>query len=78
MMEKQGMAYWYAAAFMFGAVQLVALPILIPSYIFTITGSMTHTGAAFAFVGLSGFMAPILGRVIDRFKSHAQHRSWPC
>ncbi|MCG9662846.1 Major Facilitator Superfamily protein [Vibrio mediterranei] len=71
MMEKHGISYWYAAAFMFGAVQLVALPILIPSHIFEVTGSMAHTGAALAFVGLSGFVAPIIGSVIDRLRAHA-------
>ncbi|GAL30615.1 hypothetical protein JCM19239_2234 [Vibrio variabilis] len=36
-MQKHGLSFWYAAAFMFGAIQLVALPILIPSHILSVS-----------------------------------------
>ncbi|MCW8346389.1 MFS transporter [Vibrio sp. ZSDZ65] len=72
---KQGLSFWYAAAFMFGAIQLVALPILVPSHIYQVSGSMFHSGSALAFVGLSGFIAPLIGGVIDRYKLHAAAQS---
>jgi MFS family permease len=71
MLEKNGISFWYAAAFIFGGVQMVALPLLIPGYIYQLTGSMTHSGGALAMVGLSGFAAPLLGGLIDKFKLHA-------
>ncbi|WP_112479592.1 hypothetical protein [Vibrio variabilis] len=70
-MQKHGLSFWYAAAFMFGAIQLVALPLLIPSHILEVTGSMVHTGAALSFVGLSGFIAPLIGSTVDRLKLHS-------
>ncbi|GAL17204.1 hypothetical protein JCM19235_5753 [Vibrio maritimus] len=70
-MQKHGLSFWYAAAFMFGAIQLVALPILIPSHILSVSGSMVHVGAALSFVGLSGFVAPLIGSTIDRLKLHS-------
>ena len=68
---KQGFSFWYVAAFMFGAIQLVALPILVPGHIYQVTGSMAHSGSALAFIGLSGFIAPMIGSTIDRYKRHA-------
>lgn len=70
-MQKHGLSFWYAAAFMFGAIQLIALPLLIPSHILEVTGSMVHTGAALSFVGLSGFIAPLIGSTVDRLKLHS-------
>jgi predicted MFS family arabinose efflux permease len=70
-MQKHGLSFWYAAAFMFGAIQLIALPLLIPSYILEVTGSMVHTGAALSFVGLSGFIAPLIGSTVDRLNLHS-------
>lgn len=70
-MQKHGLSFWYAAAFMFGAIQLIALPLLIPSHILEVTGSMVHTGAALSFVGLSGFVAPLIGSTVDRLKLHS-------
>ncbi|GAL33428.1 hypothetical protein JCM19240_2124 [Vibrio maritimus] len=70
-MQKHGLSFWYAAAFMFGAIQLVALPLLIPSHILEVTGSMVHAGAALSFVGLSGFIAPLIGSTVDRLKFHS-------
>jgi predicted MFS family arabinose efflux permease len=70
-MQKHGLSFWYAAAFMFGAIQLIALPLLIPSHILDVTGSMVHTGAALSFVGLSGFIAPLIGSTVDRLKLHS-------
>jgi predicted MFS family arabinose efflux permease len=70
-MTKHGFSFWYAAAFIFGAIQLVALPILIPTYIYEMTGSMFHSGAALSSIGLCGFVAPIIGGVIDKYRLHA-------
>lgn len=56
---------------MFGMIQIVALPLLIPGYIEQVTGSFSVSGTALSFVGLVGFLAPVLGGFIDRFKLHA-------
>ena len=71
-MNKHGIAFWYASSFVFGGVQLVALPLLIPSYTFDLTGSMAHSGGVLSMVGLSGLAAPVIGGLVDRWKMHSQ------
>ncbi|MCY9872964.1 MFS transporter [Vibrio barjaei] len=69
-MKQFGVFYWFAAPFTFGAVQLVLLPLLVPSRIYEITGSMLDTGIALSCVGVCGLFAPIIGRTVDSFSLH--------
>ena len=57
---------------MFGGVQLIALPLLIPSFTFDRTGSMAHSGGVLSMVGLSGLVAPVIGGLADKRKMHWQ------
>ncbi len=70
-MTKHGISFWYAASFIFGAIQLVALPILIPTYIYDLSGSLFHSGAALSSIGLCGLIAPIIGGAIDKYRLHS-------
>jgi predicted MFS family arabinose efflux permease len=67
-----GLSWWYAAPATFGGVQMVALPLLIPSHTFDLTGSASHSGGVLAMIGLAGFVAPLIGGYADRARAHAR------
>ena len=66
-----GLSWWYAAPAIFGGVQLVALPLLIPAYVIELTGSAAQSGGALAMIGAAGFVAPLIGGLADRRAWHA-------
>ncbi|WP_406611199.1 MFS transporter [Agarivorans sp. JK6] len=67
---RWGLEAWYTAHLCYGIIQLVFIPILIPTFILDKTGSPTQVGIAMGILGLSGLLAPILGGLADRYRAH--------
>lgn len=70
MLKKLGLEGWFAAHFAYGIVQIVFIPMLMPSFILARTGSATQAGLAMAVFGMAGLAAPIIGALADKFKAH--------
>ena len=69
-LEKFGIEWWYTAHLAYGAIQLVFIPILIPTFVLQVTGSATLAGTAMAVIGLGGLAAPIIGGMADKLRAH--------
>lgn len=67
---RWGLEAWYTAHLCYGIIQLVFIPILIPTFILDKTGSPTQVGIAMGILGLSGLLAPVLGGLADRYRAH--------
>ncbi|WP_163934877.1 MFS transporter [Paraferrimonas sp. SM1919] len=65
-----GIEPWFAAHFAYGIVQMVFIPILVPTYILAMTDSASLVGIVMGILGFSGLSAPILGGLADKFKAH--------
>ncbi|MFC5078116.1 Major Facilitator Superfamily protein [Vibrio thalassae] len=70
MLKKLGLEGWFAAHFAYGIVQIVFIPMLMPSFILARTGSATQAGLAMAVFGMAGLAAPIIGVLADKYKAH--------
>ncbi|MCG9787599.1 MFS transporter [Vibrio barjaei] len=70
MLKKLGLEGWFAAHFAYGIVQIVFIPMLMPSFILARTGSATQAGLAMAVFGMAGLAAPIIGGLADKYKAH--------
>jgi MFS family permease len=68
--RKWGLEAWYTAHLCYGIIQLVFIPILIPTFILDKTGSATQVGIAMGILGLSGLLAPLLGGLADKYRAH--------
>ena len=69
-LERFGIEWWYTAHLAYGAIQLVFIPILIPTFVLEVTGSATLAGTAMAVIGLGGLAAPIIGGMADKLRAH--------
>jgi len=69
-LERNGIEWWYTAHLAYGAIQLVFIPILIPTFVLAETNSATLAGVAMAVIGLGGLTAPIIGGLADKFRAH--------
>ncbi|MGI9521850.1 MAG: MFS transporter [Hyphomicrobiaceae bacterium] len=69
-LERLGIEWWYAAHLAYGAIQLVFIPILIPTFVLEVTGSATLAGTAMAVIGLGGLAAPVIGGMADNLRAH--------
>ncbi|GAB1620324.1 hypothetical protein AAOGI_03740 [Agarivorans albus] len=67
---RWGLEAWYTAHLCYGIIQLVFIPILIPTFILDKTGSPTQVGIAMGILGLSGLLAPVLGGLADKYRAH--------
>ncbi|MDO6762049.1 MFS transporter [Agarivorans sp. 1_MG-2023] len=65
-----GLEGWYTAHLCYGVIQLVFIPILVPTFIYEQTGSATQVGLAMGILGLSGLLAPLLGGLADKYCAH--------
>ncbi|MGV2990131.1 MFS transporter [Vibrio sp. E150_011] len=70
MLKKLGLEGWFSAHFAYGIVQIVFIPIMLPSFILARTGSATQAGLAMGLFGLAGLFAPLIGILADKFKAH--------
>ncbi|MEP3046621.1 MAG: MFS transporter [Roseibium sp.] len=70
--EKYGIEWWYTAHLVYGAIQLIFIPILVPTFALEVTGSATMAGAAMAIIGLGGLLAPIIGGLADQYRAHRE------
>ena len=68
--EKYGIEWWYTAHLAYGAIQLVFIPILIPTFVLEVTESATMAGSAMAVIGLGGLAAPVIGGFADKLRAH--------
>jgi len=68
--SKWGVEWWYNAHFVYGAIQMVFIPILIPTFILELTGSASTVGILMGIIGLGGLTAPILGGLADKYRAH--------
>lgn len=68
--EKYGVEWWYTAHFVYGAIQLIFIPILVPTFVLSVTESATMAGAALTVIGLGGFLAPVIGGLADKYRAH--------
>lgn len=68
--QKYGIEWWYTAHFVYGAIQLIFIPILVPTFVLSVTDSATMAGAALTVIGLGGFLAPVIGGLADKFRAH--------
>lgn len=71
-LEKYGIEWWYTAHLVYGAIQLIFVPILVPTFALEVTGSATIAGAAMAIIGLGGLLAPVIGGLADKYKAHRE------
>jgi MFS family permease len=62
--------WWFVAHFVFGAVFLGMVPILVPTYIMSITSSATEAGVVMAIIGLGALAAPVIGGFADKYQAH--------
>ena len=70
MLKKLGLEGWFSAHFAYGIVQIVFIPMMVPSFILARTGSATQAGLAMGLFGLAGLFAPLIGILADKFKAH--------
>ncbi|SEG27739.1 MFS transporter [Vibrio hangzhouensis] len=70
MLKKLGLEGWFSAHFAYGIVQIVFIPMMVPSFILARTGSATQAGLAMGLFGLAGLFAPLIGMLADKFKAH--------
>lgn len=68
--NQSGLEWWYNAHFTYGAIQLVFIPILIPTFILEKTGKVAFAGVLMAIIGLGGLAAPIIGGLADKYTAH--------
>ena len=68
--NRFGVEWWYAAHFAYGAIQVVFIPILIPTFVLEVTGSATMAGSAMALIGMGGLAAPFIGGLADKYRAH--------
>ena len=68
--QKYGVEWWYTAHLIYGAIQLVFIPILIPTFVLDVTGSATTVGLAMAVIGMGGLLAPVIGGLADKYRAH--------
>jgi predicted MFS family arabinose efflux permease len=70
MLKKLGLEGWFSAHFAYGIVQIVFIPMMVPSFILARTGSATQAGLAMGLFGIAGLLAPLIGLFADKFKAH--------
>ncbi|WP_394151696.1 MFS transporter [Vibrio maritimus] len=70
MLKKLGLEGWFSAHFAYGIVQIVFVPMMVPSFILARTGSPTDAGLAMGLFGLAGLAAPVIGMLADKYKAH--------
>ncbi|MCJ2377968.1 MFS transporter [Vibrio sp. ZSDZ34] len=70
MLKKLGLEGWFSAHFAYGIVQIVFIPMMVPSFILARTGSATQAGLAMGLFGIAGLLAPLIGLLADKFKAH--------
>ncbi|MCW8346458.1 MFS transporter [Vibrio sp. ZSDZ65] len=70
MLKKLGLEGWFSAHFAYGIVQIVFIPMMVPSFILARTGSATQAGLAMGLFGIAGLLAPLIGLMADKFKAH--------
>ncbi|MFA0441378.1 hypothetical protein BCU70_15310 [Vibrio sp. 10N.286.49.C2] len=70
MLKKLGLEGWFSAHFAYGIVQIVFIPMMVPSFILARTGSATQAGLAMGLFGIAGLLAPLIGIMADKFKAH--------
>ncbi|MCJ2377967.1 MFS transporter [Vibrio sp. ZSDZ34] len=70
MLKKLGLEGWFSAHFAYGIVQIVFIPMMVPSFILARTGSATQAGLAMGLFGLAGLFAPLIGILADKFNAH--------
>lgn len=62
--------WWFTAHFVFGIVYLGMVPILVPTYIISITNSAAEAGVVMAIIGLGALAAPVIGGFADKYLAH--------
>ncbi|UCC50594.1 MAG: MFS transporter [Anaerolineaceae bacterium] len=62
--------WWFTAHFVFGVVYLGMIPILVPTYIISITNSAVDAGVVMAIIGLGALAAPVIGGFADKYFAH--------
>ncbi|WP_252016044.1 MFS transporter [Vibrio sp. SCSIO 43140] len=70
MLNKLGIELWFSSHLAYGFVQLVFIPVILPAFVAERTGSLANAGIAMGFFGIAGLLAPVIGWLADRFKSH--------
>ena len=62
--------WWYVAQFAFGAVHSGFLPILLPTYVISLTGKATDVGIVMGTIGVGAFLAPVIGSLADKYRAY--------
>ena len=62
--------WWYMAQFAIGAVHSGFLPILIPTYVISITGNAADVGIVMSAMGLGALLVPVIGNLADRYRAY--------
>jgi MFS family permease len=62
--------WWFVAHFIFGVAYLGMIPILVPTYIISITNSAAEAGVVMAIIGLGALAAPVIGGFADKYLAH--------
>ncbi|GAL38031.1 hypothetical protein JCM19240_3768 [Vibrio maritimus] len=73
MLKKLGLEGWFAAHFAYGIVQIVFIPMLMPSFILARTGSATQAGLAMAVFGMLVLLRRLLVRWLINSKLTDMH-----
>ena len=68
--NQWGMEWWYNAHFTYGIIQMVFIPILIPTFVLEATGKASLAGLLMAIIGLGGLAAPVIGGLADKYRAH--------
>lgn len=68
--NRSGLNWWYAAHFVYGAIQMVFIPVLIPTFILEVTGSAVDVGIVMGIIGLGALATPIIGGLADKYWAH--------
>ena len=62
--------WWYMAQFAFGAIHSGFIPILIPTYVMSITGKATDVGIVICIYGFGALLAPAIGSLTDKWQAY--------
>jgi MFS family permease len=63
--------WWYMAQFSVGAIHSGFMPILIPTYVISVTGTATDVGIVMGIMGLAAMVAaPVIGSLADKYGAY--------
>jgi predicted MFS family arabinose efflux permease len=61
---------WMLAHFALGMAQITFFPVIIIRYVTDVTGNAANAGILMAVVGLAALIAPMIGRLADKYMAH--------